>query len=97
MFKKQFDSASITGVKADEKFQVEGASAAAVFGKEKIISELAVLQEQARKESSEGLGTVAKSIIQPGRAGSGDAANPTGTAGSMMGGTANSKFSPFRS
>lgn len=48
MFKKQFDSSSITGVKADEKFAIEGASAAAVFGKEKNIAELAVQQEQER-------------------------------------------------
>ena len=37
MFKK-FDSTSITGVKADEKFAIEGSSA---YAKEKIVSELA--------------------------------------------------------
>lgn len=37
MFKK-FDAPSITGVKADEKFGIEGATA---FAKEKVVSDLA--------------------------------------------------------
>jgi hypothetical protein len=74
MFKK-FDSTSITGVKADEKFGIEGSSA---YTKEKIVSELAVQQEQDKLKKE----TDAKSILHGGtmnKVGSTTMTDPTGS------------------
>ncbi|CDW72990.1 leucine rich repeat family protein [Stylonychia lemnae] len=87
MFKK-FDSTSITGVKADEKFAIEGASA---YGKEKIVSELAVQQEQDKLKKE----TEAKSILHGGTLNKVGSTDPTGSNSGLVG--QNNKISPFRS
>ena len=97
MFKK-FDSTSITGVKADEKFAIEGSSA---YVKEKIVSELALQQEadRTKKESSEALPIGGRSILHGGKIGTNEMNANTASTGSTnlaMTSTA-TKFSPFRS
>lgn len=77
MFKK-FDAPSITGVKADEKFSIEGSSA---YAKEKVISELAIQQEQEK---------LRKEAIAEGKSSS-KAVNEIAAT------TSSNKFSPFRS